>query len=80
MNSKAGDAATKQVEELFSGAVYSARRRFRFMDNIREAQSVIKEFSLDESLLTKGLQKIYDALMKSGRYSEAARLATEFEL
>jgi len=50
------------------------------MNNLKHIGELIKEYGLEERLLTDVVKEIYDALMKHQCYIIAASLAKKYEL
>ena len=79
MSSTVQIAATAQVGQIISltgsYTAVPAPQMSNVYYHMEKAQSVIKEYSLSEKLMTDALSKIEDELMKYEHYLEAAQFA-----
>lgn len=68
------------IREIKSLQLHGSSSQDVVMDNIKHIGVLIKEYGLEEGLLTNAVKEVYDALMKEERYSIAASLAKKYGL
>jgi hypothetical protein len=68
------------IREIKSLQLHGSSSQDVVMDNLKHIGELIKEYGLEERLLTDVVKEIYDALMKHQRYTIAASLAKKYGL